>query len=109
MNVGPELFADPVRADPHTFLHELVHTCQVHHASSRRAFTSAAVVTQVRHSLGRDAYAYDLPVRPLAAYGMEQQAQLAADWWRGRPGRWSGWASSPRRRRAGCSGTPSAR
>lgn len=87
VNVGPELFEDPVRADPHTFLHELVHTCQVRHASSRRAFTSAAVVTQVRHSLGRDAYAYDLPVRPLAAYGMEQQAQLAADWWRGRPGR----------------------
>ena len=87
VNLGPEHFADPAGTCPQTFLHELVHTCQVHHAPSRRAFTSAAVATQVRYSLGRDVYAYELPVRPLAAYGMEQQAQLAVDWWRGRPGR----------------------
>ncbi|SCX43507.1 hypothetical protein SAMN03159343_1244 [Klenkia marina] len=86
VNLGPELYDDPVGTDPHTFLHELVHTCQLRTAGAR-AFTSRAVVEQVRHTLGRDAYAYDLPVRPLAAYGLEQQAQLLADWWRGRAGR----------------------
>ncbi|MCO7220883.1 hypothetical protein [Klenkia sp. PcliD-1-E] len=86
VNLGPDLFADPVSADPHTFLHELVHVCQVR-ARGTRAFTTRAALTQVRHSTGRDAYAYDLPVRPLAAYGLEQQAQLLADWWRGSPGR----------------------
>ncbi len=90
VNVGPDLYADPVRTGPYDFLHELVHACQVHHASSPRAYTSAAVATQVRHTLGRDVYDYQLPVRPLAAYGMEQQAQLTADWWRGRPRRWGG-------------------
>jgi hypothetical protein len=87
VNLGPELYADPVGADPHTFLHELVHTVQVHRSPTRRAFTSRAVAEQVRHTLGRDAYAYDLPVRPLDTYGLEQQAQLLADWWRGSPGR----------------------
>ncbi|SDN77504.1 hypothetical protein SAMN05660199_00651 [Klenkia soli] len=87
VNLGPELYADPVGTDPHTFLHELVHTCQVHAAASRRSWVTTAVLAQVRHSTGRDAYAYDLPVRPLVAYGLEQQAQLLADWWRGTPGR----------------------
>jgi hypothetical protein len=86
VNLGPELYADPVGTDPHTFLHELVHTAQVR-ALGRRAFTGRAAVEQVRHTLGRDAYAYDLPARPLTSYGLEQQAQLLADWWRGRPGR----------------------
>lgn len=86
VNLGADLFDDPVSADPHTFLHELVHVCQVH-ALGTRAFTTRAAVTQVLHSAGRDAYAYALPVRPLAAYGLEQQAQLLADWWRGSPGR----------------------
>ncbi|MEI4274225.1 hypothetical protein TEK04_21080 [Klenkia sp. LSe6-5] len=86
VNLGPELYDDPVAADPHTFLHELVHTCQLR-AAGPRAFTSRAVAEQVRHTLGRDAYAYDFPVRPLAEYGLEQQAQLLADWWRGRAGR----------------------
>lgn len=87
VNLGPELYADPVGTDPHTFLHELVHTCQVHAAPSRRAWVTTATAAQVRHTAGRDAYAYDLPVRPLAEYGLEQQAQLLADWWRGSPGR----------------------
>ena len=86
VNLGPELYADPVSADPHTFLHELVHTCQVR-AAGPRTFTSRAAVEQVRHTLGRDAYDYGLPVRPLGGYGLEQQAQLLADWWRGSPGR----------------------
>lgn len=86
VNLGPALFDDPVSADPHTFLHELVHVCQVQ-ALGTRAFTTRAALTQVGHTLGRDAYAYDGPARPLAAYGLEQQAQLLADWWRGSPGR----------------------
>jgi hypothetical protein len=86
VNLGPELFPDPAGTDPHTFLHELVHVCQVR-ALGVRVFTTRAALTQVAHTLGRDAYAYDGPVRPLAGYGLEQQAQLLADWWRGSPGR----------------------
>ncbi|MHA3702686.1 hypothetical protein ACXR2U_10935 [Jatrophihabitans sp. YIM 134969] len=83
--LGPDA-VDPVRTNPALFAHELTHVWQIHHAPHRLPWLARAVVTQIRHSLGRDVYGIGAATAPWRAYTIEQQATVVEHWVRDRHG-----------------------
>ncbi|WP_142282916.1 hypothetical protein [Mycobacterium aquaticum] len=59
----------------HTFLHELVHACQIAHSHNLSYLTSALAAS--------GSYAYGPPGPDYSSFNFEQQAQIVSDWWLG--------------------------
>ena len=60
----------------HTFIHELVHACQIAHSHNLSYLTSALAAS--------GGYDYGPPGPEYSSFNFEQQAQIVSDWWLGR-------------------------
>ncbi|HRW18447.1 MAG TPA: hypothetical protein P5181_06340 [Dermatophilaceae bacterium] len=83
VNVGAARYADP-RSDEATIVHELVHACQIAH-STDLGFTLSAILAQGSDAVGGAAYDYGPAGFDYSGLGIEAQAQIVEDWFRGRP------------------------
>jgi hypothetical protein len=87
LNMGPGAFADPRnypgRAYGQTYVHELVHACQIEHASMDVALLADAFASKVCEATGGDPYAYANAGPEYSSFNLEQQAQIVSDWFAG--------------------------
>ncbi len=83
LNVGSAMFAN-VHSDETTFIHELVHACQIAH-STNVVFTAVAMATQAKNSIVGGVYDYGAAGFDYTDLGLEGQAQVVSDWFRGSP------------------------
>ncbi len=84
LNLGPALYADPRNSGGETFVHELTHACQIAHRADV-LFIATAMITQAANSLGSDVYDYEPAGFDYTSQGLEAQAQIVEDWYRGTP------------------------
>lgn len=86
LNMGAVAFEDP-RSYPGvmgaTYIHELVHACQIDHAGSDLGFLSDALSSKVCEATGDSPYAYGPAGTEYGAFNIEQQAQIVEDWFTG--------------------------
>ncbi len=87
LNMGPAAFADPRnypgRARGQTFIHELVHACQIQHANMDIALLADAFASKVCEATGGNPYTYGLAGPDYSSFNLEQQAQIVSDWFAG--------------------------
>jgi hypothetical protein len=87
LNMGPAAFADPRnypgRPRGQTFIHELVHSCQIHHAHMDLVLLADAFASKVCEATGGDPYAYGPAGPDYTSFNLEQQAQIVSDWFSG--------------------------
>lgn len=90
LNMGPTAYDDPRKYKGesgkrlgYTFIHELVHACQIEHSSSANlAYLGRALAAKACDVVG-DAYAYGPAGGDYTSFGMEAQAQIICDWYAG--------------------------
>jgi hypothetical protein len=90
LNLGDAGYADPRNFDVHlgkkygeTFIHELLHACQIQH-SQNLGYSLSAILAQGRQGLGvGDPYKYGMAGGDYTGFGIEQQAQIVSDWFAG--------------------------
>lgn len=94
LNMGPTAFDDPRhykgeneedRTLGRTFIHELVHACQVHYASTDLSLLADALATKLCEAGGHNPYEYGLAGFEFGDRNLEQQAQVVGDWFAGFP------------------------
>src|SRR5262249_60095923 len=86
MNMGPDAFADPRNYEVssrrrhygETFIHELVHACQIAHTRNI-SLTGEALSVQLTAAAG-DPYLYGAADQDYTELNLEQQAQIVQDW-----------------------------
>jgi len=88
VNVGDAIYSNihVDQGDVHgeqTIIHELVHVCQIAH-SQDVVFTATAIATQLKNEFA-DAYDYGPAGFDFTDLGIEAQAQVVEDWFRGSP------------------------
>lgn len=83
INLGDTAYGNIHTAEP-TFIHELVHACQIAN-STDLVFTTTAIVTKLADPRGDSSYAYDAAGFDYTKAGFEAQAQIVEDWFVGRP------------------------
>lgn len=84
INIGDQAFHD-IHADPDTeatLIHELVHVCQIADTEDV-LFVVTAIVTQIEDQVGGSAYDYGPSGFDFTDVGIEAQAQIVEDWFRG--------------------------
>jgi hypothetical protein len=89
INLGPTGFTDPRNYKNETgndwgrtFIHELVHACQIHYSPNDIAFIARALCANARgHS--QDLYNYSGPSVDYGSLNLEQQAIIVEDWFAG--------------------------
>ena len=85
--MGPAAFADPRnypgRVRGQTFIHELVHACQIHHSSMDIALLADAFASKVCEATGGNPYSYGNAGPDYSSFNLEQQAQIVSDWFAG--------------------------
>jgi uncharacterized protein with LGFP repeats len=87
LNMGSAAFDDP-RNYPsgkygQTFIHELVHACQIQHTKMDLALLADAFASKVCEATGSNPYTYG-PAGPVYSdFNLEQQAQIVSDWFAG--------------------------
>ncbi len=84
LNMGTEAFADP-RNYPgkpwgNTFMHELVHACQIQHANIDLALLADAFASKVCEATGGNPYTYSPAGPDYSSFNLEQQAEIVSDW-----------------------------
>jgi hypothetical protein len=84
LNMGPDAFADP-RNYPgkpwgNTFIHELVHACQIQHARMDLTLLADALASKVCEATGGNPYHYGPSGPDYSSFSLEQQAQIVSDW-----------------------------
>jgi hypothetical protein len=84
VSLGDALFNDLHSDDP-TVIHELTHVCQIAHTQDL-VFTTTAIATQLKDRL-TDAHVYDYGAAgfDFTDLGIEAQAAVVEDWFRGCP------------------------
>lgn len=89
VNMGPDAFADPrkyqlnSRKFGQTFVHELVHACQIQHATVDVALLADAFASKVCEATGSNPYVYPAAGPDYSSFNLEQQAQIMSDWFAG--------------------------
>jgi hypothetical protein len=90
INMGPDSFGDPRtyevslgRKYGQTFVHELVHACQLHHASTDLSLLADALASRICEIGGGNPYAYGPAGPEYSSFNLEQQAQIVSDWFAG--------------------------
>lgn len=84
LNMGSAAFADP-RSYPgkpwgNTFIHELVHSCQIQHAGIDLSLLADALASKVCEATGGNPYTYGPAGTDYSSLNLEQQAQTVSDW-----------------------------
>jgi uncharacterized protein with LGFP repeats len=87
LNMGSDAFADP-RNYPgkpmgQTFIHELVHSCQINHSKIELGLLADALASKVCEATGGNPYAYGPAGPDYSTFNLEQQAQMVSDWYSG--------------------------
>lgn len=84
LNMGADGFDDPRRYPSgqygQTFVHELVHACQIRHASMDVSLMADALASKVCEATGGNPYAYGPAGSDYSSFNLEQQAQIVSDW-----------------------------
>jgi hypothetical protein len=84
LNMGPTAFVDPRDFPGHrwgeTFIHELVHACQIQHANIDLAFLADAFATRVCEATGGNPYHYGAAGPDYSSFNLEEQAEIVSDW-----------------------------
>jgi hypothetical protein len=84
LNMGGGGFDDPRRYPSgqygQTFVHELVHACQIRHASMDLSLLADALASKVCEATGSNPYAYGPAGPDYSSFNLEQQAQIVSDW-----------------------------
>ncbi len=89
LNMGPAAFADPRnyqldrRKQGEVFIHELVHACQIQHASMDLSLLADALASKVCEATGGNPYLYGQAGADYSTFNLEQQAQIVSDWFAG--------------------------
>ena len=83
LNVGPGMYANAL-SNTATFVHELVHACQIAHTTDV-LFTANALATKIADPSGTDSYDYGPAGFEYTTAGLEAQAQIVEDWYLGDP------------------------
>jgi hypothetical protein len=86
LNMGSGAFDDPRnsgRVRGQTFIHELVHACQIQHANVDLTLLSDAFASKVCEATGGNPYAYGPAGADYSSFNLEQQAQIVSDWFAG--------------------------
>jgi len=84
LNMGDAAFNDP-RNYPgkkygQTFIHELVHACQIQHTSIDITLLADAFASKVCEATGGNPYTYGAAGPAYSDFNLEQQAQIVSDW-----------------------------
>lgn len=87
LNMGPAAFDNP-RNYPsgvfgQTFIHELVHACQIQHTNMDLSLLADAFASKVCEATGSNPYAYGSAGAEYSSFNLEQQAQIVSDWFAG--------------------------
>ena len=87
INMGSAGFDDP-RNYPtgvygQTFIHELLHTCQIQYTKMSLSLLAAALAAKVCEVTGGHPYDYPAAGFDYTGMGLEQQAQIVSDWYAG--------------------------
>jgi hypothetical protein len=88
INMGAESYDEPrnhrvangSKKYGETFIHELVHAWQIHHASMNLALLADAFASKVCEAGGVSPYKYGSAGPPFSDFSLEQQAKIVADW-----------------------------
>jgi hypothetical protein len=64
-------------------IHELVHACQIHHASIDLSLLADALASKVCEATGTSPYVYGPADTDYSSFNLEQQAQIVSDWFAG--------------------------
>ena len=64
-------------------IHELVHACQIHHASINLSLLADALASKVCEATGKSPYVYGPADTDYSSFNLEQQAQVVSDWFAG--------------------------
>jgi len=89
LNMGPAAFADPRGYSGRygqTFIHELVHACQIHYSTMDIRLLADAIsnrVCEITSGNTHTPYIYGPAGKDFASFNMEQQAQIVSDWFGG--------------------------
>ena len=102
LNMGPDAFADPRLykvgfgrkpekypapnppiARGEIFIHELVHACQIQHATMDLGLLADALASKVCEATGGDPYLYGAAGSDYTSLNLEPQAQIVSDWFAG--------------------------
>ena len=87
LNMGDAAFDDP-RNYPNgkygqTFIHELVHACQIQHTAMDLALLADAFSSKICEATGGNPYIYGFAGPAYSGFNLEQQAQIVSDWFSG--------------------------
>ena len=87
LNMGDAAFNDP-RNYPtgqygQTFIHELVHACQIQHTNMDITLLADALASKVCEATGDSPYLYEAAGFDYTELNLEQQAQVVSDWFVG--------------------------
>lgn len=87
LNMGAAAFDDPRRYPSgrygQTFVHELVHACQIQHSPTDLGLLADAFASKVCEATGGNPYAYGPAGPDYSSFNLEQQAQIVSDWFAG--------------------------
>lgn len=99
LNMGPDGWPDPrnyhvgyLKGDRYpgqkvkygeVLIHELVHACQIHHASIDLSLLADALASKVCEATGNSPYVYGPAGTDYSSFNLEQQAQIVSDWFAG--------------------------
>ena len=88
VNMGPSAFSDPrlyMGESPpgRTFIHELVHACQIYHSPLDISFLADAFSSKLCQVFGDDPYLYGPAPLDYKSLDIEGQAQIVSDWFAG--------------------------
>jgi hypothetical protein len=87
LNMGSAAFADPrnshVGKRGQTFIHELVHACQIHYTTIDLVLLADAFASKVCEATGNNPYTYGKAGPDYSSFNLEQQAQIVSDWFAG--------------------------
>jgi hypothetical protein len=87
LNLGPDAYDDPrkypTKPYGNTFVHELVHACQIHYRKMELTLLADALSAKLCEATGGDPYLYPQAGANYTDLGLEQQAQIVSDWYSG--------------------------
>lgn len=87
LNMGDTAFDDPRRYHSgmygQTFIHELVHACQIQHTKMDIVLLADALSSKVCEATGPSPYLYGVAGFDYTRMNLEQQAQVVSDWFAG--------------------------
>ena len=88
LNMGPTAFDDPRKymnqqVYGRTFIHELVHACQIEHSAMQVSLLADALASKICEATGGNPYLYGPAPLDYTGLNLEQQAQIVSDWFAG--------------------------